>query len=45
MNIVKEVKSLGLPEGEYAVFGSGPLAVHKIRDTRDIDLLVSPKLY
>ena len=45
MNIVEEIKSLDLPKGEYVVFGSGPLAIHKIRDTHDIDLLVSPELY
>ena len=45
MNIIKEVKALNLPKGEYIVFGSGPMSVHRIRDVRDIDLFVSPDLY
>jgi len=44
-NIVKEVKDLNLPFGEYTVMGSGVLSVHGIREHNDIDLLITPKLY
>lgn len=45
MDIVTKVKELNLPHGQYVVFGSGPLAVHSIRETRDVDLLVTDKFY
>jgi hypothetical protein len=45
MEIVKEVKSLELPDGQYVVFGSGPMQVHGIRESDDIDILVLPELY
>ncbi len=32
------------PEGSYVVFGSGPMAVAGIRESSDIDLLVSDEL-
>jgi nucleoside 2-deoxyribosyltransferase len=45
MDIIKEILKLNLPLGEYAVFGSGPMAVHGIRKARDIDLIVTSDLY
>ncbi|HSX27301.1 MAG TPA: hypothetical protein VLG25_00815 [Patescibacteria group bacterium] len=42
--IISKVKALRLPQGEYIVFGSCPLALAGIRPSRDIDLLVSPAL-
>lgn len=45
MEIIREVKSLNLPEGKYVVFGSGPLQVHGIRQSSDIDILTTPELY
>jgi hypothetical protein len=45
MDIIQKVKELNLPLGQYVVFGSGPLAVHGIRPTRDADLLVTTGLY
>ncbi|MAQ77383.1 hypothetical protein CL684_02565 [Candidatus Campbellbacteria bacterium] len=41
----KEIRNLDLPLGEYAVFGSGPMAVRDIRDATDADILVSQKLW
>ncbi len=35
-----KLRALGLPAGDYAVFGSGPLAVRDlIRELRDLDLV------
>lgn len=34
-----ELKKLSLPEGEYAIFGSGPLWVRGIRESSDIDII------
>ena len=45
MDIFKVVPSLHLPEGKYAVFGSGPLAAHGIRDSRDIDIIITSDVY
>ncbi len=42
--IIAKVKSLDLPKGTYVVFGSCPMALAGIRESNDIDLLVSPKL-
>lgn len=45
MNIFEEVQRLNLPLGEYAVVSSGTMMAHGIREARDIDLLVTPRLY
>ncbi|MBP7760192.1 hypothetical protein KA093_00140 [Candidatus Saccharibacteria bacterium] len=41
-DIINKVKSLDLPAGQFIVYGSCPLAVLGIRETNDIDLLVTP---
>jgi hypothetical protein len=43
--IIEKVKALGLPEDEYVVFGSCPMALAGIREAQDIDMLVSPALF
>lgn len=43
-DIITKMKELDLPQGSFIVVGSGPLAVVRIRETQDIDLLVSPHL-
>jgi hypothetical protein len=43
--IIDAVKALGLPEGEYAVFGSALLEVYGLRRSGDIDLVVSKRLF
>jgi hypothetical protein len=45
MDIIEKVRKLDFPAGQYLVFGSGPLMVHGIRESRDIDLLVTSELY
>lgn len=39
------LKNLNLPKGKYAIFGSGPLGVKNIRDTRDLDIIVDEELF
>jgi hypothetical protein len=39
--IIAKVKALNLPQSEYIVYGSCPLAAAGIRESNDIDLLVS----
>ena len=45
MNIVQELRRLNLPRNEYVVVGSGVLNPLGIRDSNDIDLIVSQKIY
>lgn len=45
MDIFQQVKALGLPLGQYVVFGSGPLAARGIRSSSDVDLFTTTALY
>lgn len=45
MKVVEEMKKLKFPQGQYVIVGSGPLVVRGIRETNDIDIVVSPKLF
>ena len=40
-----EIASLDLPLAEFVVVGGGVLAVHDIRETEDIDIVVTPRLF
>src|SRR3989344_3543000 len=44
-DIVTKVRALGLPKDSYIVFGSCPLAAVGIRESNDIDMLVSEQVY
>lgn len=44
MDIFKRLKEINLPQGEYVVVG-GAITAHNIRESRDLDILVTPKLY
>ncbi len=39
------LRKLNLPRDEFAICGSGPLAVREIRDSNDIDIVVKKKLW
>lgn len=43
--IIKRVTELDFPLGQYAIVGSGPLAVRGLRDVSDVDILVTAELY
>jgi hypothetical protein len=43
--ILSKVKKLNLPKDSYVVFGSGPMAALGLRESNDIDLLVSKEIY
>ena len=45
MKYLNELKSLNLPTGEYAIFGSGPMAIRNIRESNDIDIIVKTELW
>ena len=42
--IISEIKKLDLPLGSYVVISGTSLAMRGIRNTRDIDMLVLPKI-
>jgi hypothetical protein len=44
-DIINKVKSLNLPVGQYMLIGGSNLAVRGFRDTRDLDILVTPDLF
>ena len=44
MDIYEKLKSLNLPMGEYVVVG-GVMSAHGIRESHDLDILVTPNLY
>lgn len=44
-HIFERIKKLGLPKGQYAVFGSSLLDVMGIRPAGDLDVIVTPKLF
>jgi len=44
-DLFEKVKELKLPVGEYALFGSAPMAVRGLRDSRDIDIIVIDELF
>ncbi len=43
--LLDEFRKLNLPDGEYAIFGSTPLAIRGIREARDLDVVVKDNLY
>lgn len=43
--LLQELKKLDLPDNKYAIYGSGPLAIRGIRETKDIDVIVKDELY
>lgn len=45
LNHLEQLLALNLPTDQYAVFGSGPLAVRGWRENDDIDIVVSQKLW
>lgn len=43
--IISKVKELNFPKGEYVVFGSCPMTIAGLRESNDIDMLISESLY
>ena len=44
MRFIEELEKLHLPRDKFAIFGSGPLAIRKIRENKDIDILIREDL-
>jgi len=45
MKYLEELKNLGLPADQFAVFGSGSLAIRGLRENKDIDVIVKEHLW
>lgn len=43
--LLDELRKLGLPTNEFAITGSGPLAIRNIREASDLDLIVISDLW
>lgn len=43
--LIDQLKALDLPEGEFVVVGSAAMAARGIREAKDLDVLVSSKLW
>jgi hypothetical protein len=45
MNLFEEIRKLNFPSDQYIVVGSGILAAKCIRETNDLDIVVTPELF
>lgn len=45
MKLLKQLKKLKLSLNQYAIFGSGPMAIKGIRESEDLDIVVKDVLY
>lgn len=45
MKHIEELKKLKLPMDEFAITSSGPMAIRGLRENKDIDIIVKPKLW
>tara|TARA_Y100000031_G_C8136777_1_gene345637 strand:+ start:430 stop:825 length:396 start_codon:yes stop_codon:yes gene_type:complete len=43
--LLDELRKLDLPEGSYAIFGSGPMVVRGLREAGDLDIVVKKKVW
>ena len=43
--LLKKLAKLDLPESEYAIFGSGPLAIRGLKEANDLDTVVTDRLF
>ena len=45
LNMLKAVDALHLPQGGYAITGSGPLVIRNVRAAHDVDVVVKQALW
>lgn len=43
--LLQKLKALNLPNDQYVIIGSGPLAVRNLREAQDLDILTSDSLW
>lgn len=42
---LKKLKELNLPQADFVIVGSGSLTIRNIRGSKDLDIIVTPKLW
>ena len=45
MQYLDKLNKLNLPNSQYAIFGSGPMAIRGIRESNDFDIIVKKELW
>lgn len=45
LELLRELDKLSLPKNQYAITSAGTMAIRGIRQTRDIDLIVTDELW
>lgn len=43
--LLNDFRKLKLPEEKYAIYGSGPLAIRGIRKAKDLDVIVTKRMF
>lgn len=43
--LIEELDKLNLPKDQYAIVGSGPLAIRDLREAQDLDIVVTDSLW
>lgn len=43
--LLEELRALNLPPNQFAVFGSGPMAIRGLREMHDVDVIVTGALW
>lgn len=44
-DLLSELKKLNLPDEQFAVFGSGPMAIRGLKEAKDLDIIVKNDFY
>ena len=45
MKFLDELKQLNLPQGKFAIFGSGPLGARNLKECRDLDVIATEDIF
>jgi hypothetical protein len=43
--LFQKIRDFNFPVGQFAVFGSGPMCIRGLRECRDIDIILTEKLF
>jgi len=43
--LIISLRNLNMPTGDFAIFGSGPMAIRGLKKPSDLDVIVTKKLY
>lgn len=43
--LLRKLKEMDLPQGKFAIFGSGPMCIRGLREPGDLDIIVTIDIY